>query len=115
MNPPCHLCSKFVEARESQGTGGRLVGGCKRRRDGEKKSSLKRNSLTHNPQLLMKLFEVLVDGVQPAINRGIIDVMIWPEEISEGSLNDLRFGGPGTLRCDCEPRGDGLGKVDSDP
>ncbi len=73
---------------KSQLTGGRLFGSCERGRNGEKKSSLKRNSLPHNPQILMKLFEVTLDGAQPAIKRGLLEVTISIEEMSERSLND---------------------------
>ncbi|KRR11746.1 hypothetical protein CQ10_39940 [Bradyrhizobium valentinum] len=91
------LRGKFVETLGPKYAGSTLVRCGKHWRYGEMEARLKGHSLINDSKTAIELFKLAAHKGKATVYRDVVGFIIRSEELSEGSLNERRFGGAGTL------------------
>jgi hypothetical protein len=78
------------------------------------KPGMKSSRLICHSEIAIELLELMAQSGEAARHdRGIADVIIRAQEKIEGSFNERRFCGAGTLGRFCQPRGHLLGEINA--
>ena len=91
INRIAETIAQFVEALGPKHARRALVRGRKHRRHGKMKARLKGDCLNYDSKATIQLFELAAHQGKPAVYWKFVGVIVGPEELSEGSLNERRL------------------------